>query len=87
MAEVLPDLNHALARSMGGGGGGACLGVIGFLGKGFVGLIGHIFSALVRKTWYLNYALYGLFRRLFHSFALRLTSFGEAGRGHPTRAR
>ena len=38
----------------------ACVGVIGFLGKEFVGLIGHIFSALVKKTWYLNYALYGL---------------------------
>ncbi len=30
--------------------GGACLGVIGFLGKDYVGLIGQIFSALVRKN-------------------------------------
>ena len=51
-------------------GGRACLGVIGFLGKGFVGLIGHIFLSPGQKTWYLNYALYGRFDATLTLFAL-----------------
>ena len=39
------DLNHALARSMGGR--GRVLELLDSWGKEFVGLIGHIFSALV----------------------------------------
>ena len=54
----VPGGNHVLKY----GCGWACVGVIGFLGgKDFVGLIGHIFSALKAKgTWYLNYTVYGL---------------------------
>ena len=54
---------HALARRT-----GACLPLIGTLGK-YVGLIGHDMqtSALkkTQKTWYLNYGLFGCASKSF----------------------
>lgn len=42
--------------------GGACLGIIGFFGEGLCGAYRTDFlSPHMKKTWYLNYALYGLF--------------------------
>ena len=57
-----------------GGGMDGWMGVDGHMwefigGKDFVGLIGHIFSAFKCKgTWYLNYTLCGLRRRLLTTF-------------------
>ena len=64
-------------------GEGACLGVIGFLGKGICGAYRAHFLSPGLKTWYLNYALYGLFDASFNLFGLCLRSSnltGEAGR-------
>ena len=45
---------HALARRT-----GACLPLIGTLGK-YVGLIGHdVQTSALKKTWYLSYGLFG----------------------------
>ena len=45
---------HALARRT-----GACLPLIGTLGK-YVGLIGHdMQTSALKKTWYLSYGLFG----------------------------
>ena len=50
-------------------GEGACLGVIGFLGKGICGAYRAHFLSPGLKTWYLNYALYGLFDASLTSLA------------------
>ena len=59
---LINDLKHALARSMGGG-GGRVLELLDSWGRNLWGLSDSSFFLLSPgpKTWYLNYALYGLF--------------------------
>ncbi len=67
---------HALARRT-----GACLSLIGTLGK-YVGLIGHdMQTSALKKTWFLSYGLFGCASKSLKSFLGGGVSFPQLPNG------